>query len=73
MSRTLQIELEVPDELARFHLPAGVHSRLQELLDRQDAGQVLTAAEKSEADGLVNLAELFTLIRLRAEKGKSAA
>ena len=67
MSQTLQIEVEVPDELAKFRLPAGVQARLKDLLDRQDAGHTLSAAEKSEAEGLVNLAELFTLLRLRAE------
>jgi hypothetical protein len=62
------VEVQVPDDLARFKLPAGVQSRLQELLDRQDAGQTLTSAERSEAEGLVNLAELLTFLRLRAER-----
>ena len=34
MSQAIQIELEVPDDLAEFHLPEGVQKRLQELLDR---------------------------------------
>jgi len=65
MSQTLQIELTIPDELPRFRLPDGVQARLQELLDRQDAGQPLTAAERSEAEGLVNLSELLSLLRLK--------
>ena len=69
MSQTVTIEMELPDDLARFHLPAGVQIRLKELLDRQDhLGQKLMAAERSEADGLVNLAETLTLFRLRAER-----
>jgi hypothetical protein len=68
MPESLLVEVRVPDDLARFRLPAGVQSRLQELLDRQDAGRPLTAAERSEAEGLVNLAELLTLLRLRAER-----
>jgi hypothetical protein len=41
---------------------------LQDLLDRQDSGQSLTAPELAEAEGLVNLAEFLTLLRLRAER-----
>ena len=65
---TLTIELELPDDLARFRLPRAVAARLQSLLDRQDSGEPLTAAERDEAEGLVNLAELLTLLRLRAER-----
>jgi hypothetical protein len=67
MSRVVAIELEVPDDLARLQLPPGVDARLQELLDRQDRGRPLKAAERSEAEGLVELAELLTLLRSRAE------
>ncbi|MEX2121543.1 MAG: hypothetical protein WD847_18285 [Pirellulales bacterium] len=67
MARTVAIELEMPDELARFHLPEGVHARLQQLLDRQDGGVPLTAAERREAEGLVTLSEFLSLLRLRAE------
>ncbi len=58
----------MPDDLARFRLPDGVGHRLQELLDKQDAGQPLTPDEKREADGLVDLAELLSLLRLRSER-----
>jgi hypothetical protein len=68
MSQTIAIRLEVPDDLARFRLPAGVNARLQELLDRQDSGRKLTPAERKEAEGLVNLAELLSLLRLRVER-----
>jgi hypothetical protein len=36
--------IEIPVDLARFELPAAVKVRLPALLDRQDAGQPLTAA-----------------------------
>jgi hypothetical protein len=36
--------------------------------DRQDAGQPLTDPERAEAEGLVNLAEFLSLLRLRAER-----
>lgn len=65
---TLTIEVDLPDDLARFRLPAAVAARLQTLLDRQDAGQPLTVPERAEAEGLVNLAEFLTLLRLRAER-----
>ena len=68
MAQTVTIEMELPDDLARFRLPAGVQSRLQELLDRQDQGITLSAAERAEAEGLVDLAETLTLLRLRAER-----
>lgn len=61
--------LDLPTDLDRFRLPAAVQSRLQTLLDRQDAGDSLSAAERDEAAGLVDLAELLSLLRLRAERG----
>jgi len=68
VSQTLTFKLELPDDLAQFHLPAGVQIRLQELLDRQDQGQQLTMAERAEAAGPVDLSETLTLLRLRAER-----
>jgi hypothetical protein len=65
---TLTFEVDLPDELARFRLPDAVAARLQSLLDRQDSGQPLTDPERAEAEGLVNLAEFLTLLRLRAER-----
>jgi hypothetical protein len=38
------------------------------LLDRQDRGETLSADERPEAEGLVNLAETLSLLRLRAER-----
>jgi hypothetical protein len=64
----LTIEVELPADLARFRLPPAVAARLQYLLDRQDDGQALTDAERDEAEGLVALAELLTLLKLRAER-----
>ena len=58
----------MPDDLARFRLPEGVQRRLQQLLDKQDVGVVLTNDEQREAEGLVDLAELLSLLRLRLER-----
>jgi len=65
---SLTIDVDLPADLEQFRLPAAVAARLQTLLDRQDAGQALTQSEREEAEGLVNLAEFFTLLRLRAER-----
>jgi len=69
---TLTIDIDLPGDLGRLHLPKAVAARLQSLLDRQDSGQPLTDAEREEAGGLVNLAELLTLLRLRAERTQAA-
>ena len=63
---TFTVEVDLPAELAQFRLPAAVAARLQSLFDRQDADQPLTAQEWEEAEGLVNLSEFLTLLRLRA-------
>lgn len=68
MAQTMQILIDMPDDLAKLVLPDGVQERLDELLDRQDQGQPLTTQERREAEGLVNLAELLSLLRLRAER-----
>ena len=72
MPQAIQVEIEVPDDLARFRLPEGVQRRLQELLDKQDDGQALSPHEKREAEGLTDLAELLSLLRLRAERAVSS-
>lgn len=68
MAEPILVEIEMPDDLAGFHLPAGVHERLQTLLDRQDQGLALTPAERREAEGLVDLAELLSLLKLRSQR-----
>jgi hypothetical protein len=67
----LTIDVELPADLARLRLPVAVAARLQSLLDRQDAGDSLTADERAEAEGLADLADLLTLLRLRAERARS--
>jgi hypothetical protein len=64
----VHIEVELPDDLALFRLPDSVQQRLNTLLDKQDAGHFLTEAERREAEGLVNLADLLSLLRVRAER-----
>ena len=68
MSQQVLINIELPADLERFKLPEGVNQRLQNLLDRQEQGKALTPAERQEAEGLVNVAELLSLLRLRAQR-----
>lgn len=69
---TVDFELSLPDDLARLALPVGVQRRLHALLDKQDAGVPLTADERSEAEGLVDLADLLSLLKLRSERAVAA-
>ena len=68
VSQAVAFQLEVPDDLAKFQLPEGVQHRLDSLLDQQDRGDPLSAEERREAEGLVNLADLLSVLRLRAER-----
>ncbi len=68
MSQKALVELEMPDSMRLFRLPAAVNERLQNLLDRQDHGEILTESERKEAEGLVELAEFLSLLRLRAQR-----
>ncbi|MEO1404693.1 MAG: hypothetical protein AAFV72_26075 [Cyanobacteria bacterium J06635_1] len=60
--------IEIPVELTQFQLPQAVQERLQFLLDRQDEGNALSQAERQEAEGLVEVAEFLSLLRLRSQR-----
>jgi hypothetical protein len=66
MSHLLLLDIDLPGDLARFKLPASVDERLSTLLDKQDTTAGLTVQERSEAEGLVDLAETLTYLRLKA-------
>ena len=68
MSSSVKIEIEIPADLARLRLPDGVQERLHMLLGKQDGGRPLTDAERHEAEGLVDLADILSLLRLRVER-----
>jgi len=67
MSRTVTVELPLPANWRRFRLPPSLHSRLQDLLDKQDRTGKLSAKEKREAKALTELVDFLSLIRLRAK------
>ncbi len=68
MGNQVVVEIDLPPGLAGFRLPPGVDQRLQELLDRQDEQGDLSPAERLEAEGLVDMAEFLSLLRLRARR-----
>ena len=68
MAQRALISIEMPPSVQNFKLPKGVDKRLQNLLDRQDRGEKLTVGEKKEAEGLVDLAEMLSLLRLRSQR-----
>jgi hypothetical protein len=72
MPQHVLVQLELPEDLERFRLPRGVDERLQGLLDRQDRGEELTVDERREAEGLVDMAELLTLLKLRVQRAGTA-
>ena len=51
----------------RFCFPDGVAARLRSLLDKHKAGKQLTAAERLEAEGLLDIAEYFVVQRMRRQ------
>jgi hypothetical protein len=59
--------IEVP-ALTLFRQSPGVAARLRALLDRQDAGEWQSPEERAEAEGLVELGELLSLLRLSARR-----
>ncbi len=74
MAHTVQLQIPMSGNLRKFQLPVGVQRRLADLLDRQDKGLALTAAERREAEGLVEMAEMLSLLKLRTgKKSKIAA
>jgi hypothetical protein len=68
----MEVQFTIDRELARFDLPASVQQRLDTLLDRQDRGEPLGETERREAEGLVEMAEFLSLLRLRAERTDSS-
>ena len=62
---TVQILLDVPEHLASLAFPEALDRRLHTLLDKQDGGERLSEDEQVEAEALVELSELLTLLRLR--------
>jgi len=67
MSRSFIVQVEIPGDLRRFRLPKRMNRRLQDLLDKQDRGEALSSTERKDAEELVDLAEVLSLLKLRAQ------
>ena len=67
----MQMQLTLDSNLIYFELPPAVQLRLHGLLDRQEQGTSLSPQEREEAEGLVELAEFLSLLRLRATRVQS--
>jgi hypothetical protein len=66
MAQSLFIEVDLPRDWKHFSMPAALNDRLQELLDKQDETGKLSSKERREAEALVKLAEVFSLMKVRA-------
>ena len=62
-----QYEGEQSGDAPRLCLPPAVAARLRSLLDKHKAGKHLTAAERAEAEGLLDIAEYFVVHRMRRQ------
>jgi hypothetical protein len=51
----------------KVRFPRALQERLQELLDRQDREGKLSARERREATALVELVDLFALMRVETQ------
>jgi hypothetical protein len=67
MAQSVLVELVLPKDWKRFRMPRALHDRLQELLDRQDLVGKLSPRERREAEALAELADMLSVMRLRAE------
>ncbi len=67
MSQTVIVELPMPANWRRLRLPPSLHSRLQDLLDKQDRTGKLSAKERREARELTELVDFLSVMRLQAK------
>jgi hypothetical protein len=67
MAQSVLVEVELPKDWRKFRLPAALHERLQELLDKQDRTGKLSVKERREAAALTELVDFLSLMRLRAK------
>lgn len=64
MSRTVQVMVPM---LAKLRFPKALDVRLQFLLDEQSRKGGLSAGEKKEVEGLVQMATTFSILKLGAQ------
>ena len=62
------IRISLPGDLNHLRFPKALDRRLQQLLDKQSIQGKLAATERREAEGLVEMAQIISLLRGRAER-----
>jgi hypothetical protein len=65
MSAMIEAPRELLEELLELHFPPNVDARLQDLMDRNNEGQ-LSDEEKEDLAMFVELSEKMSLLRARA-------
>jgi hypothetical protein len=68
MRHPVFVEADLPKRWRKFRLPPALDNRLRELLDRQDRDGKLTPSERSEAEELVELVDILTLMKARTKQ-----
>jgi hypothetical protein len=71
VAQKVMVELDLPADWRNFRMPAALGRRLQTLLDKQDADRKLSAPERREAEALVELSEMLSLMKIRARLGSA--
>ena len=66
MSNAVMVQLDLPKDWRTFRMPKALQARLQELLDQQDQTGCLSRRERQEANALVELVDILSLMKLRA-------
>ena len=73
MRESVLVQLNLPGDWRSFRLPKALDDRLQELLDRQDEDGKLSVRERREANALVKLVEMLSLLKARATVAAKAS
>lgn len=68
MGHQVVVRLQMPDDLKQLRFPKALNRRLHDLLDKQNALGKLSRVEREEAEGLVEMAEIVSLLRLRTQR-----
>lgn len=64
------ITIELSSQWKDMRMPSALKTRLNDLLDKQDGGAKLSVRERKEAEALVELSEMISLMRLEALEKK---
>ena len=65
MNAVIQAPVELMEEIADLRLPQKANERLQDLMDRNNEGQ-LTEMERQDLEAFAELSETISLVRAKA-------